>query len=70
MEKSSSDSPIYSSSGHDPGDEAARDLERRICHYEALETQGRLEGALGVGDYSAMVLLTLGLVVTFYLWGY
>ncbi|GGO84208.1 hypothetical protein GCM10011348_29920 [Marinobacterium nitratireducens] len=70
MEKNNSDSLVYDASRQDPGDDAARDLERRLRHYETLEARGPLEGALGVGDYSAMVLLTLGLVVTFYLWGY
>lgn len=70
MEKNNSDSFVYSPVGSGPGVEKARDLERRIRHYEELEAHGRLEGALGVGDYTAMILLTLGLVVTFYLWGY
>ena len=70
MEKNNSDSFVYSPVGSGPGAEKAQDLERRIRHYEELEARGQLEGTLGAGDYTAMILLTLGLVVTFYLWGY
>ena len=70
MEKNNSDSFVHSPAGSGPGAEKAQDLERRIRQYEALEARGQLEGALGAGDYTAMTLLTLGLVVTFVLWGY
>nr|WP_067298216.1 hypothetical protein [Marinobacterium profundum] len=50
--------------------EFAQDLERRIGIYEELDAHGDMAGALGSGEYTAIFLLTLGLVVTFYLWGY
>ncbi|NVK41041.1 MAG: hypothetical protein HWE39_07335 [Oceanospirillaceae bacterium] len=70
MEKNNSDSFVYSPVGNGPGAERAQDLERRIRIYEELEARGEMEGALGFGDYAAMLLLTVGLVATFYLWGY
>lgn len=70
MEKNNSDSFVYSPVGSGPGTEQARDLERRIRIYEELEARGDVQGALGFSDYTAMILLTVGLVVTFYLWGY
>jgi hypothetical protein len=50
--------------------EFAQDLERRIGIYEELDARGDMDGALGSGEYTAIFLLTLGLVVIFYLWGY
>lgn len=70
MEKNS-DGFVYAQvRSDDPQTQRAQDLERRIRVYEELEQNGPMAGALGLGDYSAIVLLTLGLVITFYLWGY
>lgn len=71
MEKNSNDRFVYAQSGHDDVQALrAQDLERRIRVYEELEDRDEWAGALGFGDYSAIVLLTLGLVIAFYLWGY
>lgn len=50
--------------------ERAQDLERRIRVYEQLEEQKEWPGALNAVDYIATTLMTLVLVVGFYLWGY
>ena len=48
----------------------AKDLERRIRVYEEMEENNHCPGALTAFDYTAIALLTLGLVIAFYLWGY
>lgn len=48
----------------------AKDLERRIRVYEEMEENNHWPGALTAFDYTAIALLTLGLVIAFYLWGY
>lgn len=50
--------------------ERAKDLERRIRVYEEMEAKNNWPGALKATDYTAVALITLGLVVTFYIWGY
>lgn len=47
----------------------AADLEQRIHCYEALEAQAHWPGSMGVADYLAALLLTIGLVVVCYVWG-
>ncbi|WP_198019574.1 hypothetical protein [Pseudogulbenkiania sp. MAI-1] len=49
--------------------ERAEDLERRIRCYEELEAEVQWPGAMSAADYLAALLLTVGLVVTCYLWG-
>ncbi|MCP8687514.1 hypothetical protein [Marinobacterium sedimentorum] len=70
MEKNSSDRFVCSPAGGGQLSEQAQDLERRIRLYEELDARGDMDGALGSGEYTAIFLLTFGLVVTFYLWGY
>ncbi|MCY1544671.1 hypothetical protein D9M68_805700 [compost metagenome] len=53
-----------------PDIERAQELERRIRVYEQLEQGKEWPGALNAVDYSAITLMTLVLVVGFYLWGY
>ena len=53
-----------------PDIERAQELERRIRVYEQLEQSKEWPGALSAVDYSAITLMTLVLVVGFYLWGY
>lgn len=48
----------------------AQDLERRIRVYEEMEKGEQWPGALSTADYIAITLMTLVLVVGFYLWGY
>ncbi|MDM8347617.1 hypothetical protein P8H27_01720 [Pseudomonas sp. sp1636] len=48
----------------------AQDLERRIGVYEEMEKDEQWPGALSAMDYIAIGLMTLVLVVGFYLWGY
>ena len=48
----------------------AQDLERRIRVYEEMEQGEQWPGALSAMDYIAISLMTLVLVVGFYLWGY
>ncbi|MCY1279380.1 hypothetical protein D9M68_564290 [compost metagenome] len=50
--------------------ERAQELERRIRVYEQLEESKNWPGALNAVDYIAITLMTLVLVVGFYLWGY
>ena len=49
--------------------ERAQDLERRLCAYEELEGRTDWPGAMGVGDYLALAVFALVVVVAFYLWG-
>lgn len=53
-----------------PEIERAQELERRIRVYEQLEESKEWPGALNAVDYIATILMTLVLVVGFYLWGY
>ncbi|MCO6055114.1 hypothetical protein NG726_00265 [Pseudomonas sp. MOB-449] len=53
-----------------PDIERAQELERRIRVYEQLESSKEWPGALNAVDYIATILMTLVLVVGFYLWGY
>ncbi|MNG17352.1 hypothetical protein D3C84_1013330 [compost metagenome] len=53
-----------------PDIERAQELERRIRVYEQLEQSKEWPGALTAIDYIAITLMTLVLVVGFYLWGY
>ncbi|NRB24233.1 hypothetical protein [Shewanella sp.] len=46
------------------------DLEQRIRIYEKMDQDPDWPGALQAIDYTIITLLTLGLVVTFYLWGF
>tara|TARA_R100000750_G_scaffold10018_1_gene6615 strand:+ start:42 stop:215 length:174 start_codon:yes stop_codon:yes gene_type:complete len=48
----------------------AQDLEKRIRVYEEMELEDEWPGALSALDYTVIVLMTLVLVVGFYLWGY
>ncbi|NQD92523.1 hypothetical protein HP532_07650 [Pseudomonas sp. CrR25] len=48
----------------------AQDLERRIRVYEEMEKGEQWPGALSVADCLAITLMTLVLVIGFYLWGY
>ncbi len=48
----------------------AQDLERRIRVYEEMEKGDEWPGALSATDYIATALMTLVLVIAFYLWGY
>ncbi|CAE6907176.1 MULTISPECIES: hypothetical protein [Pseudomonas] len=48
----------------------AQDLEKRIRVYEEMELADEWPGALSALDYTVIVLMTLVLVVGFYLWGY
>ncbi len=47
-----------------------QDLERRIRVYEEMDNTNNWPGALNATDYIAIALMTLALVVGFYLWGY
>lgn len=49
--------------------ERAADLEQRIRCYEELETKPHWPGAMGLADYLAVLLLTVGLVTACYVWG-
>lgn len=49
--------------------EREADLEQRIRCYEELESRTQWPGAMGVADYLAALLLTVGLVVACYVWG-
>lgn len=49
--------------------ERAAELEQRIRCYEELETKPHWPGAMGLADYLAALLLTVGLVVACYVWG-
>ncbi|WP_171016533.1 hypothetical protein [Pseudomonas sp. D(2018)] len=53
-----------------PDIDRAQELERRIRVYEQLEESKEWPGALTAVDYIATTLMTLVLVVGFYLWGY
>lgn len=48
----------------------AQDLENRIRVYEEMEQAREWPGALTTLDYSAIILMTLVLVIGFYFWGY
>lgn len=47
--------------------ERAQDLERRLCAYEELEGRTDWPGAMGVGDYLALAVFALVVMVGFYL---
>jgi hypothetical protein len=70
MTTQASDRPVSTSAAGAGHAERAQDLERRIRVYEELEASGNWPGALGATDYTAIALLTLGLVITFFVWGY
>ena len=48
----------------------AKDLERRIRVYEEMEENNDWRGALQSIDYTVLVMLTLGVVITLYTWAY
>lgn len=48
----------------------AQELERRIRVYEEMDEGDEWPGALRTTDYIAITLMTLALVIGFYLWGY
>lgn len=48
----------------------AQELERRIRVYEEMDESDEWPGALRTTDYIAITLMTLALVIGFYLWGY
>ncbi|MBT8764584.1 hypothetical protein [Metapseudomonas boanensis] len=54
----------------EPHIQRAQDLERRIRVYEQMEESHDWPGALNAVDYTAMTLMTLVLVIGFYVWGY
>jgi hypothetical protein len=65
-----SDRPVSTPGTGAADAQCAQDLERRIRVYEELEASGHWPGALGATDYTAIALLTLGLLITFFVWGY
>jgi len=46
-----------------------KELERRARIYEDIEAGGRFEGVLTTLDYAGLAVLTLVLVVGFWIWG-
>ncbi|MBD9372748.1 hypothetical protein IB238_08955 [Rhizobium sp. ARZ01] len=45
------------------------ELTRRARIYEDIEAGSRFEGVLTALDYMGMAVLTLALVITFWIWG-
>lgn len=54
----------------EPHTQRAQDLERRIRVYEQMEESHDWPGAMNAFDYIALTLMTLVLVIGFFVWGY